>query len=115
MLGPLAALSEIATSGNAEFPSWKPGTLDIHHINTGRGNSSLMVCPDGTSILIDAGAVNSPLIFMNAARPNDSLRAGQWIARYVQRHLRAAGPSELDYLVATHQHGDHMGEMGARR
>jgi len=34
---------------------WKPGTLDIHHLAYGRGNSTFVLCPDGTSILIDAG------------------------------------------------------------
>jgi hypothetical protein len=115
ILGSRAAFSEhklpAETFVNEELPSWKPGMLDIHHINTGRGNSSLVICPDGTSILVDAGAANSPVRFMNEARPNDSLRPGQWIARYVQRHLRATGREQLDYLVVTHFHGDHMGEL----
>jgi len=110
ILGSRAASSAKAFA-NEELPSWKPGILDIHHINTGRGNSSLVICPDGTSILIDAGAANSPVLFMNEARPNDSLRSGQWIARYIQRHLRASGREQLDYVVVTHLHGDHMGEL----
>ncbi len=48
---------------------------------------------------------------MNAARPNDSLRPGQWIARYIQRHLSAIGREQLDYAIATHLHGDHIGEL----
>ena len=28
---------------------WTPGTLDIHHINTGRGDSTLFIFPDGTT------------------------------------------------------------------
>lgn len=115
ILGSRAVFSEQEspekTFANEELPSWKPGILDIHHINTGRGNSSLVICPDGTSILIDAGAANSPVLFMNAARPNESLRPGQWIARYIQRHLRATGREQLDYAVVTHLHGDHMGEL----
>jgi hypothetical protein len=55
---------------------WTPGTLDIHHINTGRGNSALMVCPDGTSVLMDAGASNSAVKYLNPARPDDRRRAG---------------------------------------
>jgi len=30
----------------APLPAWTPGTLDIHHISTGRGNSTLFVLPD---------------------------------------------------------------------
>ncbi len=71
ILGSRTAFSEHQlppkTFANEELPLWKPGILDIHHINTGRGNSSLAICPDGTSILIDAGAANSPVAFMNAA------------------------------------------------
>ena len=37
------------------LPAWTPGTLDIHQINTGKGNSALFVLPDGTSLLVDAG------------------------------------------------------------
>jgi len=37
------------------FPAWSPGTLDIHQIVTGRGNSNFMMFPDGTTVLIDAG------------------------------------------------------------
>ena len=84
------------TSG-APLEPWQPGMLDIHHINTGRGNSSLILGPDGTSILIDAGAANTPTQFMNPARPNDSRRPGEWIARYAQRQLSAAHRQELDY------------------
>src|SRR5262245_37135503 len=34
-----------------------PGMLDIHQIQTGRGNAACLVFPDGTTMLIDAGAV----------------------------------------------------------
>jgi hypothetical protein len=76
------------TASNRLAP-WTPGTLDIHHINTGRGNSALMICPDGTSVLMDAGAANSAAKYLNPARPDESRRAGQWVARYAQRQLRA--------------------------
>ena len=49
---PLAAE---AVAGSA-LPPWREGYLDLHHINTGRGNATLVMMPDGTSLLIDAGA-----------------------------------------------------------
>ncbi|MEP6494314.1 MAG: hypothetical protein ABJF01_16645 [bacterium] len=30
--------------------------MDIHQISTGRGNSALFIFPDGTTLLVDAGA-----------------------------------------------------------
>jgi hypothetical protein len=38
------------------LPPWARGTLDIHHIDTGVGNSTFILAPDGTTILIDCGA-----------------------------------------------------------
>lgn len=108
----LAALPHTLDADQRLKP-WQRGYLDIHHINTGRGNSALMICPDGTSVLIDAGAAHSPLPLMNPARPNDSLRAGQWIARYVQRQLRSTGADSLNYAVLTHLHPDHVGQVTA--
>ena len=95
----------------AEMKPWEKGFLDIHHISTGRGNSVLAICPDGTSIMIDAGSVRGPLEPMGPARPNDSRRPGEWIGRYALHHLRTAPRQELDYFVLTHFHGDHMGDI----
>lgn len=37
------------------LPQWENGYLDIHHINTGRGECVFYVLPDGTTMLVDAG------------------------------------------------------------
>jgi beta-lactamase superfamily II metal-dependent hydrolase len=92
---------------------WRAGSLDIHHINTGRGNSALVVMPDGTSLLIDAGASGTRGPAMNAAKPDESSRPGQWIARYVQRQLAVTGNTGLDFALLTHLHGDHVGDVRA--
>lgn len=108
-------LQAIAPS-DAAHPSlepWRPGWFDIHHINTGRGNSTLMLMPDGSSLLVDAGASGTQGPAMNPARPAESRRAGEWIARYVQRQLNSAGRSELDIALLTHLHGDHVGDPQA--
>ena len=39
------------------LPEWTQGTLDIHEISTGRGSSTFIIMPDGTSMLYDVGEV----------------------------------------------------------
>jgi beta-lactamase superfamily II metal-dependent hydrolase len=89
-----------------------PGTLDIHQISTGRGNSALVVFPDGTSLLVDAGATGSGVAPESGQHPDSSRSPGEWIARYVQRHLPAPA-SGVDYAMLTHLHIDHMGHIVA--
>ncbi len=38
-----------------KLPDWEEGMMDIHHINTGRGDAAFLILPDGTTFLIDAG------------------------------------------------------------
>ncbi len=95
----------------APMEPWRRGYLDIHHISTGRGNSVLAILPDGTSLLVDAGAVKGGDPAQGPARPDGSRRPGEWIGRYALHHLRCTPRQELDYLVLTHFHGDHMGDI----
>jgi Metallo-beta-lactamase superfamily len=95
------------------LPEWQPGVLEIHHIETGRGNASLIIGPDGTSLLIDAGEAHSAEKTMAPARPNASRRAGEWIARYVRRQLNRTRKTDLDLMLLTHLHGDHVGEIAS--
>jgi len=108
----LGRLAHGGTGDDAHLSPWQPGLLDIHHINTGRGNSALAILPDGTSLLIDAGAATGQSPALNAPRPDASRRPGQWIARYVERQLRATNATGLDYALMTHLHGDHVGQLG---
>lgn len=91
---------------------WRPGTLDIHHLSTGRGDATLIVGPDGTTILIDAGAASRIDAATLPARPNGDRRPGEWIARYIRRRLTETGGDRLDTLVVTHLHPDHIGGVG---
>ncbi len=93
------------------YDPWKPGMLDIHHISTGRGNATLFLCPDGTTMLVDAGASAQSLEYTIAPKPDGSRRPGEWIARYAQRRLREVNRNEIDFFVLTHFHADHMGEI----
>lgn len=80
----LAASPAIASAADEALPDragsrlapWQPGWLDIHHIATGRGNATFVMLPDGTSMLIDAGASNNGLDTSVAPRPDASRRAG---------------------------------------
>jgi beta-lactamase superfamily II metal-dependent hydrolase len=90
---------------------WRPGCLDIHHIATGRGDSSLIIAPDGTTLMIDAGAMYAPPPADLDLKPSKARRPGEWIARYAQRQLRSAGLAKLDYLIVTHLHPDHVGDV----
>jgi beta-lactamase superfamily II metal-dependent hydrolase len=70
---------------------WTRGTLDIHQIATGRGNAALVVFPDATTMIVDAGP------------------GGDAIASYVEK--MAPAPPRIDYAVLTHFHADHVGGL----
>jgi beta-lactamase superfamily II metal-dependent hydrolase len=95
------------------LPHWSPGYLDIHHINTGKGDSTLFVFPDGTTLLVDAGASLRPGPRITAQRPDSSRAPGEWIARYVQWAIQPLEAKHLDYALLTHFDGDHMGDFSA--
>lgn len=93
------------------LPKWQEGYLDLHHINTGRGNAAFLILPDGTTMLIDAGEL-SPLdertfTSRNASiRPDSSRKPYEWIFNYIKQVLPA---DHLDYALITHFHDDHFG------
>lgn len=99
------------------LPPWQDGELDIHHIDTGSGNSAFFIFPDGTTMLFDAGDVDriamrayAPLKLQNPV-PDDSRRAGQWIADYIRQFMPAGESPRLDYAVISHFHSDHFGKL----
>jgi beta-lactamase superfamily II metal-dependent hydrolase len=96
-----------AQTVGGRLPAWTPGTLDIHQINTGRGNAALLMLPDGTTLLVDAGDGGNRPPRGTPPRPDDSRPTGEWIARYA----RAMGASVIDYGYITHFHDDHMNAM----
>lgn len=66
-------------------------TLDVYSIDVEGGGATLFVSPSGESLLVDAG---NP-----GARDADRIAAA----------VKSAGLSQVDYLVVTHYHGDHVG------
>src|ERR1700756_978634 len=102
----LVALAVALTTSAATLPPWTPGTLDIHQISTGRGNAAFFVFPDGTTMLVDAGAAGDGIPDTDP-RPNATRSPGGWIVRYIERTM-APQPPRIDYAVITHFHPDHM-------
>ncbi len=90
---------------------WQPGMLDIHQISTGRGNAGLYIFPDGTTLLVDAGELRGEDHQHTPARPDNSRGAGEWVVRYVRHALRHDPQPVLDYVLLTHFHEDHMGDV----
>ncbi|MCE6989856.1 ComEC/Rec2 family competence protein [Dyadobacter sp. CY323] len=90
------------------WPNWTAGYMDIHHINTGKGECVFAILPDGTTMMIDAGEIAKG--HHNAdARPNDSRTPGEWISRYVLRMMQPLPEKKIDYIHSSHLHDDHMG------
>ena len=105
----LLCLPVAAQTAGQPLPAWTPGTLDIHQINTGKGNSALFILPDGTSLLIDAGDGGHKPPRGTAPKPDGTRPAGEWIARYARHMLSRDASPAIDYAYLTHFHDDHMG------
>jgi beta-lactamase superfamily II metal-dependent hydrolase len=86
----LLALTLTAT-GSAQTKPAK--TLDMYFIDTEGGHATLYVSPSGESLLEDTG---SP-----GARDADRIMAA----------IQAAGVKQIDHLILTHYHGDHVGGL----
>lgn len=84
------------TSGQDSQPATTPqpappGKLRIHFIDVGQGDSILIQTPAGKAILIDAGP--------NAAEGT------------VEAYLQAQGIKNIDVVIGTHPHEDHIGGL----
>ncbi|ALJ06471.1 hypothetical protein APS56_15605 [Pseudalgibacter alginicilyticus] len=93
------------------LPDWEEGYLDIHAINTGRGESTLFIFPDGTTMLIDAaGSLISPTaeIPPPPQKPNVNVSPGLTITNYTKYFIKTAS-NKLNYIMLSHFHPDHMG------
>ena len=76
--------------GREQDPASQEYRFEVHFIDVGQGDAILVLTPSKT-MLIDAG-------------PRDGNAAG---------YLQSVGVSEIDVVIATHPHADHIGGMPA--
>jgi competence protein ComEC len=85
----LAAVVTVAPA-QAQAPA---KTLQIYYIDTEGGQATLFVAPSGETLLVDVG---NP-----GGRDTDRIMLA----------LQDAGVKQIDHLVLTHYHGDHVGGL----
>ena len=93
------------------LPAWSQGTLDIHFINSGRGECAFFILPDGTTLLVDAGEIVD-LDGTVPQRPNANTRPTLVYANYI-RHFMPEGHLSIDWCAPSHFHIDHIGSLAA--
>jgi competence protein ComEC len=84
-----------APVSRAQAPSQKP--LDIYFIDVEGGQATLLVAPSGESMLVDTGFPGFD---------------GRDLGR-IEAVVKQARLSQIDYLVITHYHTDHVGNAPA--
>jgi beta-lactamase superfamily II metal-dependent hydrolase len=82
--------------------TWKQGELNVYWLDVEQGDGQFIVGPTGKTMLIDLGetAFNSTGTNTNAYRIAGVIRSICGIA---------SGPVHLDYVMASHDHLDHIG------
>ncbi|WP_420601481.1 ComEC/Rec2 family competence protein [Flagellimonas sp.] len=109
--------SELTQSQN-KLKDWQEGYLDIHHINTGSGDATFFVLPDGTTMLFDAGSMDkegfeekyAPLKATSPV-PDDSKSTAEWISAYIKNVTPKKHQDTIDYALISHFHSDHYGSL----
>ena len=96
-----SSVVEQVESNNPIFENNKPSDdvseilseslLKVHYINVGQGDSSFVELPNGETILIDAGIPSQGYVVTN--------------------YIKGLGYTDIDYVVATHPHNDHIGGL----
>lgn len=66
------------------------GTMAVHFIDVGQGAGTLVIGPDGKTLLFDGGTIHGD--------------AGDTLVEYINQ----LGLSKIDVLIASHPHADHI-------
>ncbi|MBQ4064892.1 MAG: MBL fold metallo-hydrolase, partial [Clostridia bacterium] len=69
------------------------GGMDVHFIDVGQGDATLILTADGDAALIDTGTSDS--------------------REYLVTYIQDLNVTSLDYLILTHPHADHIGGAAA--
>lgn len=88
----IITLPELSDFSNKDDAVFVPeGSAQVHFIDVGQGDCSLIVSDKGQAMLIDCGEAE------NSSK--------------VVRYLENCGIDRLDYVLVSHPHSDHMGGM----
>jgi len=82
----------LSFSGGNAF-HYETGTLAVHYLDVGQGDAIAVQFPDGRVCLIDCGTA----IYYTRVKT------------YLTTRILKGGRREIDFLIATHAHGDHVG------
>ncbi len=86
-------ISVIVLQASLVFAFTPSGLLEVHYINVQQGGSTLIIGPDGTTILMDAG---------------ENGKGTSEVIPYLQS-IGLTTSDDLDYIIAGHLHSDHIG------
>jgi competence protein ComEC len=100
-LGTVLAASTVLAA-MAPSPQFRPGVLEVTSIDVGEGDSSLLISPQGKTLLIDAGG---PI--------GGSASQFDFGEDVVSPYLWSRGISRLHAVAVTHAHSDHIGGISA--
>lgn len=83
-------LPDVDTDTSKDVSQSAQTSFEVHYIDVGQGDCSLIVC-DGYTMLIDAGENGHETKVLD--------------------YLRLNNVEKLDYIIASHQHTDHIGGL----
>ncbi len=86
----LVSFDNLLIKAGVEDKPAEHAQTEVHFIDVGQGDSTLVIS-QGEAMLIDSGD------------KDDSNK--------IEKYLEKQGVTELKYLIATHPHADHIGEM----